>query len=563
MRRLKSVDLRSILFPVLILGIGFLRYVLDRKLKIPFECIVSLLWIAFFYWWLHCTRRRFAQKRVRRYLFAFTLLVIFFMLLRMFKYEFCTPDGVVERYLWYLYYVPIVLIPVVTIRAIMNMNLPDNAVLARKHTWMYIAAAILIFGVLTNDLHQTAFIFPPGMPMRESEYTHGVLFYIISVWVVVGVLCVLFLSVRTCITRRMYKNLWIPLILLALGILYRYVYRFFDESGSNFLQVMYAIPEFYCMIWVLFWDSLVVTRLLPSNIGHSDFFSKSSMQAGLADRALSVRLTASNAITPTKEMFQAAQRNRNVYTEGDMLLRLCPVTGGWFYWTEDLRELRLLNEALEETEDYLQEENALMRQTARIEAERKHTLHQTALYESIEEKIRPQLDKLEELLWNMPEAEAEFRDALAQGAVIFAYLKRYSNLLLQTEAKKSISASELLLCIEESALSLKQMGVACDLDVQCSLVLSVETAAGLYALFEMALETELSSLTEISVCLQRKAKGICFVIIWKNGIAPPRNHILPYYAALRNAAEQIAPSTFHMCGATKTLSLIFGEEGAV
>ncbi len=128
MRRLKSVDLWSILFPVLILGIGFLRYVLDRKLKIPFECIVSLLWIAFFYWWLHCTRHRFAQKRVRRYLFAFTLLVIFFILLRMFKYEFCTPDGAVERYLWYLYYVPIVLTPVVTIRAIMNMTRPDNAV---------------------------------------------------------------------------------------------------------------------------------------------------------------------------------------------------------------------------------------------------------------------------------------------------------------------------------------------------------------------------------------------------------------------------------------------------
>ena len=186
--------------------------------------------------------------------------MILFMLLRMFKYEFCTPDGAVERYLWYLYYVPIVLIPVVTIRAIMNMNLPDNAVLARKHTWMYIAAALLIIGVLTNDLHQTAFIFPPGMPMRESEYTHGVLFYIISAWVGMGILSVLFLSVRTCITRRMYKNLWIPLFLIVFGILYRYVYRFFDKSGSNVFQVMYAIPEFYCMIWVLFLDSLVVTR---------------------------------------------------------------------------------------------------------------------------------------------------------------------------------------------------------------------------------------------------------------------------------------------------------------
>ena len=559
MRRLKSVDLRSILFPVLILGIGFLRYVLDRKLKIPYECIVSLLWIAFFYWWLHCTRRRFAQKRVRRYLFAFTLLVIFFILLRMFKYEFCTPDGAVERYLWYLYYIPIVLIPVVTIRAIMNMTRPDNAVFTRKHYWMYIAAAILIFGVLTNDLHQTAFIFPPGMPMRESEYTHGVLFYIISVWVVVGVLSVLFLSVRTCITRRMYKNLWIPLILLALGILYRYVYRFSGESGSNFLQVMYAIPEFYCMIWVLFWDSLVVTRLLPSNIGHADFFSRSSMQAGLADRALFVRLRATNAITPTKEMFQAAQRNRNVYTEGDMLLRLCPVTGGWFYWTEDLRELRLLNEALEETEDYLQEENALMQQTARIEAERKHTLHQTALYESIEEKIRPQLDKLEELLWNMPEEDAAFRKALAQISVIFAYLKRYSNLLLQADERKNVSVSDLRLCFDESAYSLRQMGVVCKTDLQEVSELSSHTAAALYSLFEMVLEAELSALSEISVSLRQKTEGVLFALGWTNR-HPCDDH---HPNAFRQAASRIGQAELRVSGETKTLTLVLGKEDAV
>lgn len=559
MRRLKAVDLRSILFPVLILGIGFLRYTLEQKLKIPYECIVSFLWIAFFYWWLHRTRRRFSQKRVRRYLSAFTLLVILFILLQLCKYVFCTPDGAAERYLWYLYYIPIVLIPVVTIRAIMNMNLPDNAVLARKHNWMYFAAALLIIGVLTNDLHQTAFIFPPGMPMRESEYTYGVLFYIISAWVGVGIISVLYLSIRTCITRRMYKNLWIPAIIIVGGILYKSSYALSPGMEKNFAQRMYEFPEFTCMMWVIAWESLLFTRLLPSNSGHADFFSRSSIQAGLADQSFAIRLTAANAITPTKEMFQTAQCNRNVYVEGDLLFRLCPVTGGWFYWTEDLRELRLLNEALEETEDYLQEENAMMQQTARIEAERKHTLHQTALYERIEEKIRPQLDKLEELLWNMPEEDAAFRNALTQISVIFAYLKRYSNLLLQADERITVSDSDLRLCFEESAYSLGQMGVVCKTDLQEALELPSHTAAALYSLFETTLEADLSALSEISVSLRQKTEGIVFDLIWTNRYPCDTWHL----DALRQTASRIGSAELRVSGETKTLTLFLGKEGVV
>ena len=53
---------------------------------------------------------------------------------------------------------------------------------------------------------------------------------------------------------------------------------------------------------------------------------------------------------------------------------------------------------------------------------------------------------IEKLLRNMPEEDAAFRNALTQISVIFAYLKRYSNLLLQADERKNVCVSDLRLC---------------------------------------------------------------------------------------------------------------------
>lgn len=562
--RFRSTDKRHFIYFVSIIGIGCLRYILEQKLKVPYIAMISLLWITLYGWWLQHAVQRFSQKRVRQYITLFTGLVVFFMILRLIKNDFCVHGSVIEKYVWYLYYIPIILIPVINIIALLHINLPDEAVLPKRYNWLLFFAGLLIIGVLTNDLHQFAFRFPPDLPMSEENSSHNILFYIIVAWVVVGIAAMLILTVRMCISRRAFKNLWLPAMVIAVGVLYWFSYSFSFTyiAEKHIFQRMYEIPEFYSMIWALFWESLLFSGMLPSNVGHTDFFSSSSLRAGLTDQSFTICLAAANAIRPTTEMFHSALQENNEYQDDDMLLKLRRVAGGWFYWTEDISEIRRLNAALEETEDYLTEERALIRQKTEIEAERARTLHQTQLYESIEDKIRPQLDLLEHLLWNMPEEESEFKKELARISVVFAYLKRYSNLLLQTNTEKSIPVSDLLLCLEESALSLQQMGTLCELDIQKDLFLPLETVAGLYALFEMALETELTSLSAVSVSLRQKAEGISFTMVWKNGIAPPRNHYLPYYATLRQAAAKIGAAVFSESSGTKTLRLFPGKEAA-
>ena len=69
---------------------------------------------------------------------------------------------------------------------------------SRKWYLLFIPAALLIGGVLINDLHQMAFRAAPGAATLEADYTHGWIYYLAMTWIVGLLLATGIIVYRKC-----------------------------------------------------------------------------------------------------------------------------------------------------------------------------------------------------------------------------------------------------------------------------------------------------------------------------------------------------------------------------
>ena len=141
------------------------------------------------------------------------------------------------------------------------------------------------------------------------------------------------------------------------------------------------------------------------------FFEESSIRAGLTDAKYNIKLVSKEDIKPTAEQIKSAQED-SVMVDGNTLLKSHSVQGGYFYWMEDVKDLLQLNKQLQETQDYLVEEHAMLDASTKLEESKRRTKEQNRLYDEIAGCLKPQLDKLDEMLENMPQDENEFREKM-------------------------------------------------------------------------------------------------------------------------------------------------------
>ena len=94
-------------------------------------------------------------------------MAVLWLFLRTVKYRFFN-DDTVTRYLWYLYYLPMLLIPLLSVFVAASLGKPENYRLPGWTRWLYMPMGALVLLVLTNDVHQCVFSFPSAAVMWES-----------------------------------------------------------------------------------------------------------------------------------------------------------------------------------------------------------------------------------------------------------------------------------------------------------------------------------------------------------------------------------------------------------
>ena len=176
----------------------------------------TLIYLVIFSFWLIRLYYKLYDKKTRKYILYIGLLIILWLILRISK---SLIDNItINRLIWYLYYIPMLLIPTL-------FYIFSNTSIRKKvhNKALYIVSTILILLVLTNDLHQLAFKFPSGLE-DFNTYKHNIIYFIICIWTFSLLAKGMINLAKDKIKVKKDFKAFLPLIILIIEIIYTGLY---------------------------------------------------------------------------------------------------------------------------------------------------------------------------------------------------------------------------------------------------------------------------------------------------------------------------------------------------
>jgi hypothetical protein len=530
------------------------RIGLGGNLRVALGYLRSFLYIGLFAAWGVSVRRRVVQTQVRRYLTAIAALMVFWIAVRTAKY-FLARDPDSARYLWHLYYLPMLFIPLLAVFAAFSLGRPEDFRLRRWTGLLYLPTTALLALVLTNDLHQLVFVFPAGAPGRsESQYGYGAGYWLVLGWMALCGMTALVVMLMKCRVPRSKTVLWLPIVPMLLAVLYT-VAMVCRVRAVHFL--MGDVTVSLCLFFLAFFECCIQCGLIQSNTHYAKLFRASTIHAQIVDRSYAVSYASDMPQAIPVERMREAERAPVLLTETSRLFSAA-IPDGHVLWTQDISEEERLLRELQETNRELEGENALLLAENELKEKKIRVDAQNRLYDRITGEIEPQLNRLTELMEAARAGAGDTPRILAQIGVLGAYLKRRSNLIILSEDTAEMPAEELAYCLRESADNLEAAGAACSCSADCTGRMDTNTALQLYDLFEAVIEAALSSLCSALIRLTVNGKGASLRLMLSCACQAETITALPKYRELagNGAACRVTGGDGELC-----VDVIFARGG--
>ena len=416
------------------------------------------IYICIFSLWGLSIKKRVIQAPVRRALIIVAILMVLWLIVREIKFRFIKNEDII-RYLWYIYYIPLLSIPLCALFTSMMVGKQEDYKLPKLTFLLTIPTVILIILMLSNDLHQLAFSFPEGEEIwTEKNYHYGFLYYIDLIWIAMcSILALAIMIVKTRIPQNR-KYLWITLFPFIIAIVYSVLYAM---RVSFVFYVIGDISVFFCIIFTSFFEICIQCGLIQSNTRYFELFNAivdNSVQ--IVDENLVVQYSSKDAEKIDNKKIEKAKEQPIIIGQGKRLHNM-RIDGGYAIWTENVLELFELNEKLKVQREELKEKNDLLQYEYQKEKEHKTIMEKNRLYELLEGKTQNQINKINELMqkYSKSNDEQEKYNILANIIILGSYIKRKKNFILSMENPKEINELMLTSALEESYNSIKLLGI--------------------------------------------------------------------------------------------------------
>ena len=473
--------------------IGF--YV-NEQLDQLFTILRAVIYIGLFVAWGISVRSRIIQPQVRRYLTAVSALMIFWMTVRSIRYSLEEALWVM-RHLWYLYYLPMLFIPLLAVFIALSLGKPESFRLPKWTVLLYIPTAALLLLVLTNDLHQLVFRFPEDAVVWMNEYRYGIVYFPVVGWMVLCALTALVIMLVKCRVPNSRKVLVLPFVPVVLSVIYGALYIF----QLPWLRLIAGdVTVVFCLLIAATLESCIQCGLIQSNTHYNDLLLSCTLRVQLTDPEYQ-RLLSSRSAEPIPLQIMRQTETGPVRLDGGLRLSGAPVRGGHVLWTEDVSELLEVLEELQDVKDSLEDNNALLRAEYTLKAREAHIAEQDRLYNIIQRETAPRIKLLAELTdaFETMGDEAQRKQILGKMAVIGAYLKRRSNLIFLADKTPLFQEKELHLTFGESMDNLELCGITCGLLSELERPVEARQLMKMYDLFEEIVERSIDTMTTITV----------------------------------------------------------------
>lgn len=444
--------------------------------------------------WGVSVQRRIIQAQTRRYLIAIALLMLLWLTERAIKYEFNLSAASARR-LWYSYYIPILLIPLITVFTAMSLGRPENYKLPGWTRLLYIPTFAFMAMVLTNDRHQLVFAFPADAGIwTGGNAAHSIGYFAVVAWTAVCAAGTIIVMIEKC-RRPKSRIQWLPILPVALSFVYTALY----VSDVKWLRLIAGdMTVFQCLAIMAALEGCIRCGLIQSNTGYDELFSATTIGAQITDHGFRVKSASCSALPISLEKMEQALEGP-VQLDKNTLLKGQEISSGYVFWQEDISELQGVLDQFQTVQDELRDTGDVLKAEAEQRSYWLKITEENRLYDMVERKTQRQVALLRKLLSRLRATEdtEEARRLLGHIVVIGTYVKRRSNLMFVERQTGTLEAAELSLCLNESAAGLGLCNIKCTVRADMEGLLPAECGNMIYDFFEAAVEMSLTSLTSL------------------------------------------------------------------
>lgn len=496
----------AVLAAVMLRQIGF--YVNEL---LDLLCIIlrASIYIGLFTAWGFSVRNRIIQPQVRLYLTVISALMVFWMAVRTIRYSL---DGCawLMRHLWYLYYLPMLFIPLLAVFVAMSLGKPESYRLPKWTALLYIPTAALLLLVLTNDLHQLIFVFPADAVVWMDDYHYAIGYFLAVGWMILCTMTALVTMLIKCRVPYSRKVLTMPFVPVILAIIYG---AFYIARVPLLKMIAGDMTVVFCLLFSATLESCIQCGLIQANTHYMELFDASTVGAQITDPGYQVVLSSGAAQAVNIETIWQTQQ-APVMLEGGIRLSGAPIKNGYVVWTEDLSPLIKVLADLEEASENLQDNKDILEEEHAVKEREAHIAEQERLYHIIQRNTEKQILLMDTLIEQAENADSdeERRHILKKMLVIGAYLKRRSNLVFLSDKDSVLEAKELELSIGESINNLETFGVTCGFLSELTGAILAMNVIAMYDFFEEIAERSLDRMSSMLVHAGIKADFIFFSV---------------------------------------------------
>ena len=467
-----------------------------------FSYLRSFIYIGMFAAWGLSVRQRIVQKQVRRYLTGVSLLLILWFTLRSAKYFiFWQPN--VTRYLWYLYYLPMLFVPTLALLIAMSLGKPYEYKLPKSVWLLFAVSGALLILVLTNDLHQLVFSFSKNADIWSDEsYGYGVCYFAVIGWQVLCAAAALVAMLFKCRLKNR-KLRFLPVIPLIVSLNYLVL----NYIGIPWQKELFGdVTAFQSLMYMLCFEACIACGYIHSNSRYADLFASSvGTSAQITDISFNVRYAAMDTKPISREKMMHAIQSPVTLADG-LNLHTMPIGGGYAVWTEDVSALLEARENFEGLAEELAERNEILRYEYKREARRRRVEEQNRLYDLLRCTTQAQINRISTLTKEYQKTNktepTRAKTLLAEIAVLCSYIKRRKHLTLLADRDCSVAISELVGAFTESLQALTLLNVRTTFFADSRLsVLPGKSAAEIFDFYEQVIESDLENISSIQVSL--------------------------------------------------------------
>ena len=403
---------------------------------------------------------------LRRRLVAVATICALWMIEVILKYKSFTPFY--ATVLWYLYYVPMTLVPLLyQLCGLRLAGLEQHRAGRRYRTALWVAAILLIGFVLTNDFHQQVFHFDRSSDTWSNDYTYGWGYFAVLIWTAFNFVAFFILVSRSASFRIQRFSGTAALVLL----------------GGAFFAISYALRVpwawklnfslVYCVLCVVTMEICLDCGVIPSYHDIAGIFDTLPLDLKVLTRDLQeVYATPVSKPIPAgvREELRAQELGHShafaVVSNPDVMYRSFPLLGGSALLAQDVSEVNELNRELAHRRMELQRQNELLTADYDLKAHLADQEAEALLVKDVDQALARALGEMYGLLSSLPpltdEASSHERYRMLQCAkMLVAYCKRKGSLTLAQHGESGFDRDRIQLIANELASDLRTIDIDC------------------------------------------------------------------------------------------------------